>query len=386
MFNAENGYARQQRKSAEKGRKELNLNGQRAWKVNETSDAEGIDIPGRCMFAQNEAYLELCNPGWDVQWRMVLGTLIVMPFASLIIWMWYGIAVHPILFNEVIFMWNVETRDPEDWSLLWFGWLLLFPLALGVTVLLYGWFFGMGARTNYFTYARGRIRFNRLTRKVYVLRPGYCGGNKVFDWDRLVALPSRVPAGHPMASEIIGSLALYQAPLKPDGSDEDAIYVGPSLTLNPAAQALRLWEYIRLYMQEGPTVDQIPANVTKHYNKIPRFVPHSYGSYCGLPSMSQYELEQGPGFTRVLMHTVSQMTCSWARFPAEWNSDSGLGEPEDRPVQTGAAMTALVYRAQGRLGREDEIEFLKHYGTAEALAEAQAKLRNGTGGGTTELP
>jgi hypothetical protein len=88
MFNAENGYARQQRKSAEKGRKELNLNGQREWKVDEPSNAEGIDIPGRCVFAQNEAYLELCNPGWDVQWRTVLGTLIVLPFASLIIWMW----------------------------------------------------------------------------------------------------------------------------------------------------------------------------------------------------------------------------------------------------------------------------------------------------------
>ena len=41
---------------------------------------------------------------------------------------------------------------------------------------------------------------------------------------------------------------------------------------------------------------------------------------------------------------LSQMTCSWPRFPKEWHSDSGLGEPEDRPVQTGAVMTALVYR------------------------------------------
>ncbi|WP_341889776.1 DUF6708 domain-containing protein [Variovorax sp. YR752] len=375
MFNAEIGYARQQRQSAENGRKELNLNGQRSWKVDEASDAEGIDIPGRCVFAQNDAYLELCNPGWDMQWRTTLGTLIVVPFASLIIWMWYGFAVHPLVFNRLIMFWRSFPFDigEGDGVVLWAGWLVGFPLAAGVTFLLYGWFFGMGARTNYFTYARGRVRFNRLTRKVYVLRPSYCGGNKVFDWDRLVALPSRVPNGHAMASEIIGSLALYQAPLKPDGSDEDAIYVGPSLTLDPAAQALRLWEYIRLYMQEGPTLDKIPANAPAHYRKIPRYVSHAYGTYCGLPSMSQYQLEQGPDFTRVLMHMVSQMTCSWARFPKEWHSDSGLGEPEDRPVQTGAVMTALVYRAQGRLSKEDEIEFLEHYGTAEALAEAQVR-------------
>lgn len=372
MFNAENGYARQQRKSTGKGRKELNLSGQRAWKVDEPSDAEGIDIPGRCVFAQNEVYLELCNPGWDVQWRTVLGTLIVLPFASLIIWMWYGLAVHPLLFGH-IYVFFGPSEWPADWADYVFGWGLFFPLALGVSFLLYGWFFGMGARTNYFTFARGRVRFNRLTRKVYVLRPSYCGGNKVFDWDRLVALPSRVPDGHPMASAIIGSLALYQAPLMPDGSDEDAIFVGPSLTLNPTAQALRLWEYIRVYMQEGATTDHIPSNVTSHYNKIPRYVPLAYGTFCGLPSMSQYEFEQGPSVTRVILHILSQMTCTWAKFPREWNSNSGLGEPEDLPVQTGAAMTAFIYRAQGRLSRSDEIELLKHYGTADAAANAQAR-------------
>jgi hypothetical protein len=373
MFNADNGYAKQRRRSIENGRKELNLDGQRAWKVDEPSNAEGIDIPGRCVFAQNDAYLELCNPGWEVQWRVVLGTMIVVPFASLIIWMWYGFAVHPLLFDAFVMIWEINPYAHDgDELLVWFGWLLLFPLALGVTFLLYGWFCGMGARTNFFTYARGRVRFNRLTRKVYVLRPGYCGGNKVFDWDRLVALPSRVPEGHPMASEIIGSLALYQAPLLPDGSDEDAIYVGPSLTLNPAAQALRLWEYIRLYMQEGPTTDHIPANATSQYRQIPRYVPLAYGTFCGLPSMGQYEFENGPSVTRVLLHTLSQITCTWARFPRKWDSDSGLGEPEHRPVQTGAAMTAFVYRARGCLSRDEEIELLKNYGIAEALAEAQA--------------
>ena len=67
---------------------------------------------------------------------------------------------------------------------------------------------------------------------------------------------------------------------------------------------------------------------------------------------------------------MSQVTCVWPRFPKEWESDSGLGEPEDRPVQTGAVMTAIVYRAQGRLSPEDNIEFLRHWGTKDALSEA----------------
>ncbi len=36
-------------------------------------------------------------------------------------------------------------------------------------------------------------------------------------------------------------------------------------------------------------------------------------------------------------------------------------------------MTALVYRAKGRLSPQDEVEFLTHYGTPEALAEAKAR-------------
>jgi hypothetical protein len=50
-----------------------------------------------------------------------------------------------------------------------------------------------------------------------------------------------------------------------------------------------------------------------------------------------------------------------------------MGEPEDKPVQTGAVMTALVYRAQGRLSKADEIEFLRHWGTAEAQQEAMSR-------------
>ncbi len=72
-------------------------------------------------------------------------------------------------------------------------------------------------------------------------------------------------------------------------------------------------------------------------------------------------------------HMLSQITCSWPRFPKEWNSDSGLGEPEDKPVQTGAVMTALVYRSEGKLSLDDEVELLTHWGTKEALDEAKTR-------------
>ncbi len=267
-----------------------------------------------------------------------------------------------------------SSENLADWGDLVFGWLLIFPLALGCMLLLYGWFYGMGMRTSFFTYARGRVRFNRLTRKVYVLRPSYCGGNKIFEWDRLVALMRRVPEDHPMAAKIVGSLVLYQPPIDPnDWLSEDAIFVGPSLHLG-AVQAAPMWEYIRLYMEEGPASHASREKPPESSTKIPRYLPPRYFTFCGKPSIDQYKLEQRPGFMETAMHMMCQVTCSWPRFPAEWHSDSGMGEPEDRPVQTGAVMTALVYRATGKLSKADEIEFLTHWGTAQALAEAKAAV------------
>lgn len=378
MFVIEDNWLRVIRKSRAKALESFNVNGQRQWKVDESSAAEGVDIPGRSIYAQNDSYLEMCNPGWKEQRDLMLGLLLLVPFALLVIWMWYGFAIHPLLFKRLIMFWTSFPYDANDGDgiVLWMGWLVGFPLAAGAAFLLVGAFYYMGARTLFFTYVRGRVRFNRITRKVYVLRPGYCGGNQVFDWDRLVALCDLSAGGRKSTLKV---LALYHPPFDPNDQPlkgpargEDCIFVGDALPSYEAA--LPLWEYIRRYMQEGPTVDDIPPNASAHYKKIARYVPTDYGTYCGKPDGSQYKLEVQPGFLETTCHMLSQVTCSWPKFPKEWHSDSGLGEPEDRPVQTGAAMTALVYRAYGKLSKADEVEFLRHWGTAEALAEAQARV------------
>ena len=58
MFALEDTYARKKRKSIEKAREEFRVNSQRQWRPDEPSDAEGINLPGRCAFAQNNTYLE----------------------------------------------------------------------------------------------------------------------------------------------------------------------------------------------------------------------------------------------------------------------------------------------------------------------------------------
>ena len=102
MFAKENSYARARKKSVAASRELIDLDAQRQWRTDEPSDAEGINLPGRCIYAQNDVYLELCNPGWDFQWRAGIGNLFVVLPALFIIWCWYGFAVHPLIFNKMI--------------------------------------------------------------------------------------------------------------------------------------------------------------------------------------------------------------------------------------------------------------------------------------------
>ncbi|MGO4609330.1 DUF6708 domain-containing protein [Variovorax sp. 2RAF20] len=328
----------------------------------ELSDA--VLPAGRCIYAQNEIYLEFCNSGWEQQWKAGIGSFFVLLPCLLVFWGLYGFAIHPLITGNMLFLWfgAFEARS----FFVWFGWLLLFPLSLGCCILLWLWFDVMGVRTCFFTYARGRIRFNRVTRKVYLLRPRGCGGNAVFDWDRLRAIVDM--DGYDLLARKNGapgkaayySLILYHPPLDaadPLAKGEDAIFVGPTLPMQQ--DAAPLWEYIRRYMECGPGQEGIPERIEQQHT-----------TYCGKPSPSQYRLEQRPGVMETMYHMLSQVTCSWPRFPKEWESDSGMGEPEEKPVQTGAVMTAFVHRAQGKLSKADEIEFLQRWGTAEAVQEA----------------
>jgi hypothetical protein len=370
MFIREEGYARLHRSAVVKSRAHINLDGQKQWPT-DRSGARGVTMPNGSVFAQNEAYLELCNPGWNLQWRAGIGNLYVIFPALFVIWFWYGMTIHPVLFGQLIFFWY-STSDFDVGDLI-FGWALGFPLALASAFLIYMWFFKMGMRTCFFTYARGRIRFNRLTRKVYVLRPEYCGGNVVLEWARLVALFDPQSTNR-WDKQAVAMLALYHPPFDaadPMAKGEDCLFAGPAVT-GPQGAA-HLWEYIRQYMETGPTIDRIPPDAPANFKGIARYLHPDYTTYCGLPGSRQYQQECKPGFMETFFHMSSQMTCSWPRFPKEWQSDSGLGEPEDRPVQTGAVMTALVYRAQGRLSKADEVELMRRYGTAEALAEAQER-------------
>lgn len=302
----------------------------------------------RTLFAQNHAYLELSNDGWDNHWVSAMIPLMMVPFAFLIVLFWFGVCVQPLAFGSMSFFgMPYPSYDPAGDSGAVFGsWFVFTPLVIFLLWAYRGMPSAYGIAV-YFTMPRLRVRFNRLTRKVYIVRPWYCGGNAVWDWERIQI--NLTPYVHYGKSDQRGaSVFLYHPPLDPSNLQdkaEDLVMVGPDMSrleewAVPGAQAY--WEYIRRFMEHSP----LPSA----QDTLQDTGPQDASTYCGLPSWRAYRLEHPErSFGETCIHMLCQSTCYWLRFPPHWASDSGIGEPEDKPVEAGAFFTFLIHRQQGRI-------------------------------------
>ncbi len=93
------------------------------------------------------------------------------------------------------------------------------------------------------------VRFNRKTRKIYINRPNFAGGNRVYDWDDVVASvdPDDRVVTRQRKREI---LMLFFFKQRTGAEYHDVVFLGAPLRSDHELYAL--WEYIRRYMEEGP--------------------------------------------------------------------------------------------------------------------------------------
>ncbi|MBN3006661.1 MULTISPECIES: DUF6708 domain-containing protein [Chromobacterium] len=138
---------------------------------------------------------------------------------------------------------------------------LIFPLvAFSVVVpLLYFVFFRYlikAWRLEAFTVRRLMVRFNRETRKVYLLRPGFLGGVKAYDWEEVDAI---LPKNMPNHEGIGGMLVLAVKTEENENPYRDFGVDGAFLGLpsRDYQHLLSFWEYIRRFMEDG--ADAVPA-------------------------------------------------------------------------------------------------------------------------------
>ena len=140
--------------------------------------------------------------------------------------------------------------------------LVLFPIlwliVLGVFLKYTFRFF----RLESFTARRIIVRFNRITRKVYLLRPKHLGGIRIMDWDKTEILIDK------NMSELEGTggfvILVWDRGdgVDLEGTPTDNIevtFVGKP-TRN-ASELLAFWEYIRRYMEEGPAAAPAPEKL-----------------------------------------------------------------------------------------------------------------------------
>ncbi|WP_143501994.1 DUF6708 domain-containing protein [Pseudomonas sp. Irchel 3E13] len=141
--------------------------------------------------------------------------------------------------------------------------------ALGIFMLfLTGIFFYVTARyartlitLENFVQRRMLIRFNRVTRQVYLHRPRFAGGVTVFAWEQVSA---EAVVGEEESANIGRKLILSWGPSMPDLPHLHVVFVGKRA--DGTSDIVNLWEFIRRYMEEGPQSVPVPK---KMLSKVP---------------------------------------------------------------------------------------------------------------------
>ncbi|OQS36478.1 DUF6708 domain-containing protein [Chromobacterium haemolyticum] len=107
-----------------------------------------------------------------------------------------------------------------------------------------------------FTMRRLVVRFNRVTRKVYLLRPGFLGGVKAYDWDMIdVGLPKDMPNHQGIGGMLVLAARAESTDNPHSPLGVDGAFIG--LPSRDYQHLLSFWEYIRRFMEDG--ADAAPA-------------------------------------------------------------------------------------------------------------------------------
>ncbi|MHA6826238.1 MFS transporter [Ralstonia pseudosolanacearum] len=288
----------------------------------------------RSLFDRNENFIELSNMGEeDRSLEFLMGLfLVLVPFLPIV----------------VLFFIASNSTD-------WLTDLFICGGMSVVTIVVVSLFWPSTITPNFGTYLRARYRFNRTTRKVYVLRPNRYGGNVILDWDRVKAhvtwcapremTPDQIDdkfarqlrqqrGGGPFGMR---GLVLYWPPLDPNDPErkgEDVLWVGPKL----AGEGL--WQYIRTFMEEG--MDKVPAPNEYEWLRKGFHTPSQHLEETELSASRVLDDIGGRGknsartqltflmtFLWAPLHCLAERLCTWPTFPEEWNSDCGQKRRED---------------------------------------------------------
>ncbi|PBJ17067.1 hypothetical protein BSF44_56770 [Pseudomonas sp. ACN8] len=208
------------------------------------------------LYAYNLTYIDVRTPSDE---KRGLITLIPGIGGALLIWMLIT-TIYYIGGNYIsLFLGNGGHLNTVDYIFMW-----IIPAIPTIALYLYIKYVFPYLRLEAFTARRLIVRFNRVTRKIYLLRPKHLGGIVALDWDNAEVCIN------PKMSELDGTGGFVMlgwdkethSVRDADGhlkDDFEITFVGKP-TRN-ASELLAFWEYIRRYMEDGPEAAPKPKKL-----------------------------------------------------------------------------------------------------------------------------
>ncbi|WBX87280.1 DUF6708 domain-containing protein [Achromobacter mucicolens] len=207
-------------------------------KVSEHPSAAGS------IYAFNDIYIEL--RAGALQDKRGFLTLFTLPALYLVLTLLEMSTIFSTVWWTHVYPWSSRPADAGDYIAA-----LALPLITLALILVLRRFAWRWLRLENFVQRRLLIRFNRITRQVYLHRPRYAGGIAILAWEQVSA---EAGVGKPEVAGTGTQLLLAWTQDMTGLPHSHLMFVGK--TADGTSDLVNLWEFIRRYMEEGP--DSVP--------------------------------------------------------------------------------------------------------------------------------
>ncbi|MDE1140156.1 DUF6708 domain-containing protein [Paraburkholderia sp. SIMBA_009] len=302
----------------DKAEKRARETGKPVGAANVTESVSNTVTDSDSIYAYNETYIDMRTPHDEKRGLITLflggGLLMLSRFFALILCMF----IESLLTGHAR---NGGIMERGDYLM---ASLTVCSIACGIYI--YVKYLFRYLRLEAFTARRIIVRFNRVTRKVYLLRPKHIGGIVTLDWNKTEAAvdPSMRRGVLPGGGFLIlgwekGAVYDVDGHLK---DDYEITFVGR--TARNGAELLAFWEYIRRYMEIGPEAAPPPK---KLLSKTPWPWLSFEAAWNTLPLRGLRESGMWPMFVLVKLmllpvtlihatgHWISLLLCYEPKFP-----------------------------------------------------------------------
>ena len=269
-------------------------------------------------YAYNDRYLEI-RGGMFENFRGILTWITIfiflMPFSA-------GYATLYII-------WDLNNYQSDELGSAIFG-IIFFSFFFILLFYLFIRYFRYIYRFELFTIRHIRVRFNRVTRQVYIQRPKYCGGTVVFKWEHI--MPSNFgETGSDMGGTNMVNLMTFH-PYKTGFPIAHSVGIGKN-TYNPQDYKDE-WEFIRRYMEHGR--DNLPKP------RLSTHLPMPFHGFSGHVSPMIHAAKNAPTFWMYILlipvflillpfytvgYFISECLCWQPRWPKVIRQAGKTGKP-----------------------------------------------------------